>query len=135
MAEALGELSVILDDLVEDFLVIINKVHLVDRKNEVLDAERRYDEAVAAGLGQDALAGVDHQDCHVSRRCAGCHVAGVLLVSGRVSDDKLALVRREVPVSHVDRDALFAFSRKAIHEQGKVNLLALGAHALAVGFQ
>jgi hypothetical protein len=78
------------DDRVERFLVVVDQVHLVDRQHDVADAEQRDEIAVAAGLRQHALARVDQDDREIGGRGAGRHVAGVLLVAGRVGDDELA---------------------------------------------
>jgi len=43
-----------------------------------------------------------------SRRGAGHHVAGVLLVTRRVGDDERAPRRRKEAISDIDRDALLA---------------------------
>ncbi len=48
------------------------------------------------------------------------HVAGVLLMAGRVADDVFAIRRGEVAVGHVDRDALLAFGREAVREERQV---------------
>ena len=53
---------------------------------------------------------------------AGGHVAGVLLVAGRVGDDELALVGGEVAVGDVDGDALLALGLEAVGEQGEIDL-------------
>ena len=49
-------------DALEDLLVAADQVHLVDRHDEVRDAQQRGDEGVAARLLEDALAGVDEHD-------------------------------------------------------------------------
>ena len=43
-------------------LRVVDQVHLVDRQHHVPDAEQRDEEAVAAGLGQHALARIDQDD-------------------------------------------------------------------------
>ena len=88
-----------------------------------------------ASLGQHAVAGVDHQDRDLSGGCAGGHVAGVLLMARGVGNDELALVGREVPVGHVNGDALFPLRLKAVYQEREVKLLARGAHLGTVGFQ
>jgi hypothetical protein len=90
---------------------------------------------VAAGLGQHALAGVDQDHGRVGGRGAGDHVAGVLLVAGRVGDDELALVGGEEAVGDVDGDALLALGGQAVDQQGEVDRAALGADPLGVGFE
>jgi len=90
---------------------------------------------VAAGLGEHALARVDQDHREVGGRGAGDHVAGILLVPRGVGDDELALLGGEEAVSDVDRDPLLALGGEAVDEQSEVDLAALGADALAVGFQ
>ena len=86
-------------------------------------------------LGQHALARIDQQHREVGGRGAGDHVARILLVARRVGDDELALLAREEAVGDVDRDALLALGREPVDEQGEIDLLALRAVALAVGFE
>jgi len=106
LVEDRGEFSC---DGVEAFATPVDEVHLVDGEDEVANPEEGDDAGVAAGLREDALAGVDEEDGEVGGACAGRHVPGVLLVSGRVGDDEFAFVGAEVPVGDVDGDALLAF--------------------------
>ena len=100
------------------------KVDLVDRDDDVADAEQRADRGVALGLDQHALPGVDHQHGEVGGRGAGRHVAGVLLVAGRVGDDEGAPRRREEAIGDVDGDALLALGLEPVDEQGEIDVLA-----------
>ena len=80
-----------------------------------------------------AMAGVDEDDGQLARRGAGGHVARVLLVAGRVGNDELAAIGREIAIRDVDGDALLALGLEAVGEQGKVDLAgAGGADLLAV---
>ncbi len=127
-----GEVTVLGDDGVEDLARAIDEIHLVDGQHDVPDAEQRNDVAVPAGLRQHALARVDQDHGEVGGRGAGDHVACVLLVAGRVRDDELALVGREEPVRHVDRDALLALSREPVDQQREIERPALRADLLRV---
>ena len=133
--QGLREDFVVGDDLVVHGLTIADEVHLVDGEDEVADAEQGGDDRVAARLGEDALAGVDHQDGAVGGRGAGRHVARVLFVAGRVGDDELAFPGREEAVGDVDGDALLALGGEAVDEEGEVDGLALRAVAPGVGFE
>ena len=117
-------IDVFAPDAFEDVLRPLHQIHLVDGHEHVPDAEQRGDEAVAAGLRGHPAAGIDQHDGQVAAGRAGGHVPGVLLVAGRVGDDELALVRGEVPVGDVDRDALFAFGLEAVGQQGRVEIRA-----------
>lgn len=86
--ESGGESAVIVDDRRETPLVEVDQVHFVDRQDDMADAEQRTDVRMPPRLDQNALASVDQQDGEVGGRCAGRHIAGVLLMSRRVSDDK-----------------------------------------------
>src|SRR5262249_51910475 len=50
------------------------------------------------------------------------HVARIMLVSGCVGDDELALVRGEEAVSDVDGDLLLALGGKPVEQEGKIEL-------------
>jgi hypothetical protein len=90
---------------------------------------------VAPCLHQHALARIDQDHRQIGSRGAGHHVAGVLFMPRRIGDDEFALLGGEEAVRDVDRDALFAFRRQAVHQQREVNLSSLRADTLAVGFQ
>ncbi len=127
------EAGVVVLDALEDVARVADEVHLVDGDDDVPDAQERHDERVPAGLGHDAVAGVDEDDGQLARRGAGGHVARVLLVAGRVGDDELAAVGREVAIRDVDGDALLALGLQAVGQQGEVDLAgAGGADLLAV---
>ena len=89
----------------------------------MLDAQQRQNEAMAPCLLEHALARIDQHQSKVGIGRARRHVAGILLMAGRVGDDKLALVGREKPIGHVDGDALLAFGGQPIHQQRKVDPL------------
>ena len=77
---------------------------------------------MATGLGHQPLRGIHQQHRDVSGGCAGHHVARVLFVAGRVGHDKTSPVRGEIPVRHVDGDALLALSSEAIGHEGEVDV-------------
>ena len=81
------------------------------------------------------LRGIDQNHRDLGGRRAGHHVAGVLLVPGRVGDDELAALGGEEPVGDVDGDALLALGGQAVDEQREVELVALRSHLLGVGLQ
>jgi hypothetical protein len=66
------------------------------------------------------MARIDQHDGKLRGGCAGGHVAGVLFVARRVGDDELAPRRGEIPVRHVDGDALLPLGAQAVGEQRKV---------------
>ena len=53
-AEPADERTDVADDAVEDLLRPVDEVHLVDREDEVADAERRRDDEMRAGLLEEA---------------------------------------------------------------------------------
>ncbi|MNN07315.1 hypothetical protein D3C81_1201390 [compost metagenome] len=134
-ADLCGEGAVLRLDTVEDVLRVIHQVELVHRQHDLADAQQRHQVAVPAGLHQHALARVDEDHREVGGGGTGDHVAGVLLVAGGVGDDELALVGGEEAIGDIDGDALFALGGQAIHQQGEVEFLALGAHLFRIGFE
>ncbi|GIX18278.1 MAG: hypothetical protein KatS3mg119_2464 [Rhodothalassiaceae bacterium] len=113
-----------LGDGAEGLLAEIDEIHLVDGEHQLPDAEQRADEGVPARLGDDALSRIDQQHRQIRGRCAGGHVAGVLLVTGRVGDDEAAPVGGEEAVGDVDGDPLLALGLEPVEEQREVDLLA-----------
>ena len=77
---------------------------------------------VAAGLRQQALARVDQHDREFGVGGAGRHVAGILLVAGRVGDDEGAPRGREIAIGDVDGDALLALGLEPVDQQREVDL-------------
>ena len=137
-ADALGEIQVVGADAFEHALIEAQQVHLVDGHHDVADAQQRGDVAVPARLGLHAVTGIHQDDGQVAGRGTGGHVAGVLLVPGRVGDDELALGGAEVAVGHIDGDALLALGLQAVHQQRQVDVVTGGADLLGVagdGFQ
>ena len=134
-ADLRSELAVLGLDAAEDRLGVVDEVHLVDRHDDALDAEQRHEVAVATGLGEHTAAGVDQDDGDVGRRGAGHHVAGVLLVSGGVGHDELALLGREEAVRDVDGDALLALGGKTVEQQREVEVATLRADLRRVGLR
>ena len=90
---------------------------------------------MTARLRQNALARVDEQDGEIGGRGAHRHVAGILLVAGRVGDDELALVGREIAIGDVDGDALLALGGQAVDEQREIEIVALRAVLLRIRFE
>lgn len=82
---------------------------------------------MAARLRQDALRRVDEDDGEVGKRGAAGHVARVLLVARRVGTDEAAVVRREVAVGDIDRDALLALREQPVQQQRVVDGAAAAA--------
>ena len=113
-------------NLFEALLRIADKVHL-DGEDEIADAHERADAGMAARLRQDALLRVDEDDGEVGKRGATGHVARVLLVARRVGTDEAAVVRREVTVGDIDRDALLALREQPVQEQRVVDGAAAAA--------
>ena len=110
-------------------------IELVDRHRDVLNAEHPGQRRVATGLRQqravDHTGGVDQDHGGIGGAGAGDHVAGVLLVAGRVGDDELPPAGGEVAVRHVDRDALLALGLQAVGQQSEVKLRPARRAALA----
>ncbi len=119
-------------DRLEDVLGPVDQVHLVHTQDEVRHPQERAEERVPPGLLHDALPGVDQDQGQVGRRGPGHHVARVLDVPGGVGDDELPARGREVPVRHVDRDALFPLGPQPIGQQSQIGVLvaARGADRL-----
>jgi hypothetical protein len=134
-ADLRGEGAVLVRDGRERRAGIVDEIHLVDGEHDVTDPEQRHQVAVPSCLRHDALAGVDEKDSGVGGGGARDHVASVLLVTGRIGDDELALVRGEEAVGDVDRDPLLPFGDQPVQEEREVQVAALRAHLPGVGLE
>src|SRR5450432_1041577 len=76
---------------------------------------------MAPGLRLQAVHRIHQQYCNVRGAGGGDHVARVLLVSGCVADDELALRCGEIAVCDVDGDALFALGQKSVGDEREVD--------------
>ena len=130
-----GEFSVVGGDIVEGLLLVVHQIHFVHGQDHMPDSQQGYDIAMPPGLRDDALARIDQDHRKVRSRRARCHVAGVLLMAGRVGGDEAALVGGEITVGDVDSDALFALRLQPVHQQRQIDLVALGAEFPAFGFR
>ena len=96
------------------------------RNENVADAQQRCNVGMTARLDQNALARVNQHHSRIGCRCAGGHVARVLLVARRVRNDEFTARGGKVAVSNIDGDALFALRAQAVSEQCKINLSGRG---------
>jgi hypothetical protein len=90
--------AIISDDSAPNVRRETNKVHFVDRQHHVPYAQHTNNVRVAAGLRQHAFAGIDQNDGQIRLRRAGRHVARILLVTRRVSEDERPVRGREIAV-------------------------------------
>ena len=134
-AERTDKVHIFRHNFIEHRLIEAAKVHLIDGQHHMLDTEQRNKESVAVRLCDNAVAGINEDDSKVGRRSARDHVARVLLVSRRISNDKFALIGREIAISHIDGDTLFALSLQAIEQKGIVDVFASISHALGIALQ
>ncbi len=87
---------------------------------------------MATGLGLHAVAGVHQDDRQVAGGGTGSHVASVLLMTGGVGNDELALGGREVTVGDINGDALLALGLQAVDQQRQVDIVTGGADLLRI---
>ena len=90
---------------------------------------------MAARLHQHSRARIHQQHGGVGGACPCDHVARVLLVTRRVGHNTFSLVCAEESISHINGYALFTFRGKTVHQQRKVNLLALCSVLVGFFFQ
>ena len=122
-------------DLAKHVFAVVDEVDLVDREHDMADAEQRNDDRMAMRLREQPLARIDQHDREIGVGRAGRHVAGELLMAGRVGDNERALFGREIAISDVDRDALLAFGLEAVDQKRIVDRLAGRAELLRVALK
>ena len=107
-------------DGVKHLAIEAHQVHLVHRQHHLADAQQRRNGQVAVRLFDESGPRIHQYNCHIGSGRSGDHVAGVLSVSGRVGQDETAMRRGEVPVRHVDGDALLALRPQTVGEQCQI---------------
>src|SRR5260370_4139734 len=105
----------------EDIFAVAGQIHLVDGGEYIGNSEEGSDEGVTSRLGEETFCSVNQNNRQIRRGRARRHISRVLFVSWSIGNDEFAPRRREIAVSHVDGDALFAFGTQAIGEQRKID--------------
>ncbi len=99
------------------------------------DTNQRCKITVATALGQQSLTCINKNHGHLGCRSTGHHVTRVLLMSGRISDDKLPLVCRKVSICDVYCNSLLSFGLETIEQERIVDFAFLGANFLTVSLK
>jgi hypothetical protein len=97
-----------------------DQIHLVHHQHEIAHPQQPGDHHVAAALDGRPLAGVDEDDGEIGGRGAGRHVAGILLVAGRVGEQEATVGGGECQAGDVDRDALLALRLQPVGDEGEI---------------
>src|SRR6516162_9402375 len=71
----------------------IHKIHLVDRDDEVTDAQKMRNESVTPRLRHDSIPRIDQNDCKIAVTGTRDEITRVLFVAGRIRDDELTFRR------------------------------------------
>src|SRR2546422_7203468 len=98
----------------------LRRVHLVDRDDQLLHAERARKEDVLLRLRLDAFRGPDHEDGRIRLGRARDHVLDEVPVARRVDDCEVVLVRVKALVRDVDRQAALALFLDLVHDEGEL---------------
>ena len=122
-------------DAVEHRLIEPDQIHLVDREHHRPNAQQRGDGGMPPGLVEQPVTRIDQQNRQIGGRCAGRHVARVLLMTRRIRQDEAAPRRFEEPVGDVDRHALFAFRLQPIDQQRVIDAAFHRAETRRVALQ
>src|SRR3989441_1234399 len=98
----------------------LRRVHLVDRDDQLLDAERPREKDVFLRLRLDALCGADDEDRGVRLGRARNHVLDEVPVARGVDDREVVLVRVKALVRDVDREAALPLLLDLVHDEGEL---------------
>src|SRR5437870_1469532 len=98
----------------------LRRVHLVDRDERLLDAERPREEDVLLRLRLDALRGADDEDRGVRLGRARDHVLDEVPVARGVDEREVVLVRVKALVRDVDREAALPLLLDLVHDEGEL---------------
>ena len=82
---------------------------------------------MAFSLLDNPFARINQNNGQVGIGGASHHITGILLMTRGVGHNKLTLVGIKEAVSDINSNTLFTFCGKAINEQSKIDITALGA--------
>src|SRR5881397_3116051 len=98
----------------------LRRVHLVDRHDKLLDAERAREEDVLLRLRLDALRSDEDDDRRVCLGRARAHVLDEVPVARGVDDREVVLIRVKALVRDVDREATLPLLLDLVHDEGEL---------------
>ena len=75
-------------------------------------------------LRHQPLRRIDQDHSKIAVRRAGRHVARILLMTRRISDDEMAARCREITIGDVDGDALLALGLETVEQKREIDILA-----------
>ena len=101
----------------------------------MLDSQQRNQEGMTSCLSDHSHAGIYQNNSQIGRRTTGYHITGILFVPRSVSNDKFAVIGREVTIGHINRNALFAFGLQPIQQQSIINVFSCITQPFTIAFQ
>ena len=113
-----------LDELEQ--LLVVDRVGLVQRDQDVGHADLAGEQHVLAGLRHRAVGGGDHQDRTVHLGGTGDHVLDVVGVTGGVDVRVVTLLGLVLHVGDVDRDAALTLFRRIVDLVECARLVQIG---------
>ena len=75
------------------------------------------------GLLHYSVAGIHENHCQIGRGCSGNHVPGILDMAWSIGNDEFPLRSGEIPVGHVDGDALLPLGTESVRQESQVDFL------------
>jgi hypothetical protein len=78
-------------------------------------------------LGHYTVPRIDEQNGELCRACGGHHVAGVLLVPGRVGNDEFAKRSCKIAIRDVNGDALLALGNETVGQERFCDVRSIAA--------
>src|SRR5947199_1391896 len=98
----------------------LRRVHLVDRDDQLLDAERAREEDVFFRLRLHAFRAANDEHGRIRLGRAGNHVLDEVPVAWGVDDREVVLVRVKALVRDVDRQAALPLLLHLVHDEGEL---------------
>ena len=106
----------LLYNILKLILIVINKIHLIDRINNMLDTHQCADTCMASCLNQNALGSVHKDNRQICEGCTNRHVTGILLMTRCICYDKASLFCRKITICNIDRDSLLTLCHQSVKQ-------------------
>src|SRR5215469_422923 len=99
------------------------------------NAEKVRDIGVPSSLSEHAFSRVDQNDGKIRVGGTRRHIACILLMTRRVSDDEFPLVGGEETIGDIDCDPLFALRFQTVNEQREIDVVSGSSEFPGIAFQ
>ena len=118
----------ILYDLIKTALTVINKIHLVNSKDEMMNTHQSADTCMTPCLHQNPLLRIHKNNGKLSKGSSNRHVSCILLMPWSIRNDKTSLICCKITIRNIYSDSLLTFCHQTIQKKRIINGASSGTY-------